>query len=202
MVLFPQEGASPEPADNLFVNHHAPAEITGFHGCTRAAAEAIIASQQFLPSVKEYDWLGDGFYFWEYAPRRAMEWAEAVCTRSANGSEPCVLRATIHLGNCLNLLDTEHMQLLTEAYDSVVEYYQELGRPLPINTATGAHFLDRQVVNLLCQRVEIITGKPFLTIRGCFPEGTPIYPQSKILSKTHVQIAVRDPACITNLAII
>jgi hypothetical protein len=34
------------------------------------------------------------------------------------------------------------------------------------------------------------------TVRGSFAEGAPIYPGSKILQKAHIQIAVRDAACI------
>ena len=94
------------------------------------------------------------------------------------------------------------MQQLADAYEAVVDYYRKEGRRLPTNTPTGAHFLDRMVVNSYCRRVEEITGIPIQTVRGCFPEGKPIYPESKILGKTHVQIAVRDSVCITDVSII
>lgn len=181
---------------------HAPIEVIGFHGCTEKAAISILSSNDFRLSTKAYDWVGDGFYFWEYASHRAEEWANKIYADTGDGSKPAVIRATIRLGNCLNLLDTEHMQQLADAYKAVVDSYHNAGRRLPSNTSTGAHFLDRVVVNSYCRRVEKITGAAIQTVRGCFPEGEPIYPESKILGKTHVQIAVRDAACITEVSII
>jgi hypothetical protein len=87
---------------------HAPKEVLAFHGCSEDAANSILSSSSFRHSVNAYDWLGDGFYFWEYAPHRAIEWAKSICERAADGSKPVIIKATIQLGNCLNLLDTEH----------------------------------------------------------------------------------------------
>ena len=33
-------------------------------------------------------------------------------------------------------------------------------------------------------------------MRGVFVEGEPAYPGARIHSRSHIQIAVRDPACI------
>ena len=38
--------------------------------------------------------------------------------------------------------------------------------------------------------------KPYDTIRCAFEEGTPTYPGSGILDKTHIQICVRNTRCI------
>src|SRR5260221_731263 len=54
----------------------APETVVGYHGCSRGVAEKIISAQHFLPSTMTYDWLGEGIYFWEYAPYRALEWAQ------------------------------------------------------------------------------------------------------------------------------
>ena len=88
----------------------APEFVVGYHGCSRAA-DTILAQQQFTPSTKAYDWPGEGIYFWEYAPYRALDWAMLRCAPS--GEEPAVIGATIQLGRCLNLLDIEYMQDLT-----------------------------------------------------------------------------------------
>ncbi len=204
-MLPPEENEPSIVASNALPdNHapHAPAEVVGFHGCTRAAAESILSSETFRHSTKGHDWRGDGFYFWEYAPRRALDWAEALCAHTGDGSAPAVIQATIHLSTCLNLMDTEHMRNLAEMYGRVVDVYEKQGRSLPVNTAAGAHFLDRKVINLYCQRVYEITSMPFQTVRGCFPEGNPIYPNFKIFDKTHAQIAVRDPACIIDVSLL
>lgn len=189
--------------DNLLVaTLYTPIEVIGYHGCTERSADIIVAKQEYIHSKEDTDWLGDGFYFWEYAPHRAEEWADIICKRADDGSKPAVIRATIRLGRCLNLLDIAYMQDLAITYPKVVANYETLNRPLPRNTATGAHRLDRQVVNLYCKEMAEVAGVPFQTVRGCFPEGKPIYPDSKILGKTHVQIAVRDDACILEPTII
>jgi hypothetical protein len=37
---------------------------------------------------------------------------------------------------------------------------------------------------------------PVDTIKGVFTEGLPVYPNAGFREKTHIQIAVRSPACI------
>ena len=39
----------------------------------------------------------------------------------------------------------------------------------------------------------------YQTVRGVFIEGRPAFPGSKVALKSHIQIAVRDPACISEL---
>ena len=45
-------------------------------------------------------------------------------------------------------------------------------------------------------------GEFFDTVRGCFPEGTPIYEGSKFMSHTLTQIAVIHYACIEKLELV
>ena len=49
------------------------------------AAIEIIESG-FKPSNNDYDWLGEGVYFWQDAPIRAKQWAQSVSSinRSSN----------------------------------------------------------------------------------------------------------------------
>jgi hypothetical protein len=47
---------------------NAPRTVIGYHVCSQEAADRIFVEQQFIPSTRAYDWLGEGFYFWEYAP--------------------------------------------------------------------------------------------------------------------------------------
>jgi hypothetical protein len=176
----------------------APRTVVGYHGCSQQAAEKILAEGRFEPSTNAYDWLGEGVYFWEYAPYRALNWAILKCGRT--GEQPAVIGATIRLGRCLNLLDTLHSTDLGIAY---TEVRSGLGmRRMPRNTATGAHFLDCEVVNTYCRVIAQATMREYQTVRGCYPEGEPVFPDSKILSRTHVQIAVRDPACILRVHLV
>lgn len=174
-----------------------PRSVVGYHGCSRKDADAILAEGNFRLSENRYDWLGRGIYFWEYAPYRAMEWARLICLQ--RGEEPAVLGVTIRLGRCVNLLDIAHHNDLIMTHEALLAIYGE-GR-LPKNTARGGHFLDRLVVDTFCDNASA-DGSPPDTVRGTFPEGEPIYPGSKILSLAHTQIAVRNPACISNIRLI
>ena len=179
----------------------APRIVTAYHGCSRESAERIVSQQAFLPSTRTYDWLGEGIYFWEYAPYRALEWATLKCKRE--GGEPAVLQATIKLGRCLNLLDIEAMTGLADVYASIAKDENVGETELLRNTEQGAHYLDRAVIDTYCRRAA--TSKSIVvlqTVRGSFPEGKPIYPGSKILSRTHTQIAVRDSSCITKVSLV
>lgn len=177
---------------------HAPRTVIGYHGCSGEAAERIFKSRQFLLSTRAYDWLGEGVYFWEYAPYRALEWAKQKCERE--GGDPTVIRATIKLGRCLNLMDINHVPELVHIYDSFVA---TLGREnMPHNTDRGAHFLDREMIDAHCRAIARRDASPIQTVRGSFAEGAPIYPGSKILRKAHIQIAVRDVACILRASLV
>jgi len=150
------------------------------------------------PSTRAYDWLGEGFYFWEYAPYRALEWAEQKCEQE--GGVPAVIRATIKLGRCLNLLDIEHIPGLSGMYASYVETAG--AERILRNTERGAHFLDREIIDGYCRAVARRADDTLPTVRGSFAEGAPIYPGSKILQKAHTQIAVRDTTCILRASLV
>jgi hypothetical protein len=172
----------------------APRTVVGYHGCSRETAERIVAGEPFLPSTKEYDWLGSGIYFWEYGPFRAYEWAE-----KRFGAEAAVMAASIRLGRCLNLLDIEHQDELKGAFDRAALVALARGVVLPRNRDDGRYFLDQFVLEFYCQLREQEQNRPLQTVRACYPEGEPVYPGSRILSHTHVQLAVRDVSCISHL---
>ena len=176
----------------------APRSVIGYHGCTRQTAELVIRSKPFLHSSNTYDWIGEGVYFWEYAPFRALEWAKEKCLSDTD--EPSVLQATIHLGHSLNLLDREHFDDLEAVYLSLTQSVND--QLLPVNSIGGAHFLYRYIIDAYCRWFSEELADPFQTVRGCFPEGDPIYPGSKLLSKTHTQIAVRDISCISRIGLV
>ncbi len=179
-------------ADAIF-----PTSVIGCHGCTQTVAEAILAQGRFLPSENRYDWLGRGVYFWEYAPYRALEWARLACLES--GGRPAVLAATLQLRNCINLLDVDRHEELSGTNAYLVKNLGENG--LPKNTARGGNFRDRIVIDSHCERLRR-SGSVIDTVRGTFPEGEPIYPDSRILSLAHTQIAVRSPDCITDIQLV
>jgi hypothetical protein len=54
-----------------------PHFVLGFHGCDKSVADRIIPSNKLhlQKSKNDYDWLGNGIYFWENDPVRALEYA-------------------------------------------------------------------------------------------------------------------------------
>jgi hypothetical protein len=162
--------------------------ICGFHGTSAAAAEVIL-QEGFTLSRNDYDWLGDGIYFFQDAPERARQWAEKLHPES-----PAVVRALIRLEDCMDLLDVSWARFLNEAYDLFLKHLKAAVQPLPVQTR-GAHRLDRDVINYA---VGILAEKGFhiRTVRAAFVEGAPIFPNSALFDHSHVQIAVRDPNLI------
>lgn len=61
--------------------------------------------------------------------------------------------------------------------------------------SSGAHRLDRNVLNYLADGLER-KGLVVRSMRAAFPEGEPLFPGSALLSRAHVQIAVRDLSAI------
>jgi hypothetical protein len=173
-----------------------PREVIGYHGCTREVAERLVSGESWLPSQNRYDWLGEGIYFWEYAPYRSLEWAI-----DRYGGDSAVIQSRIGLGECLNLLDRRDFMALQHVYGQTVDSFRLHGLPVPLNSSRGAHFLDRHIIDEFCTRTRP-DRHVIQSVRGCFPEGDPLYPGSKILTLAHVQIAIRDPACIRSAQLV
>ena len=171
---------------------------------------ALTGSSDLLQSDGDYDWLGPGIYFWESDPVRAREWADDKVDR-LKFAEPFVIGAVIDLGNCLDLLVRENLNLLRVAYDSLAAFHRDIGLELPVNrdlkTDAAKDKLFRNLDCAVIRRVHSIIElpkdgqpghrpAPFDTVRGLFTEGAEVYPGSGFKQKTHTQIAVRNTACI------
>lgn len=186
--------------------------VIGYHGCERSIAEEILLGKSRIkPSKNKYDWLGRGIYFWEHSPNRALDFAKEKRTRR-KVREPFVLGAYINLGRCLDLCDIEATNRLAKFYPGWEKKLKEAKRQLPANKAAGKddhdlllRYLDCAVLNAFLEYVDVMqadsldekaTERYYQTVRGVFIEGNPAFPGSKILTKTHTQISVRDPSCI------
>jgi hypothetical protein len=164
--------------------------VRGFHGTIPASAESIIENG-FKLSRNEYDWLGDGVYFFQDAPQRALEWAA-----KHHGSAEAV-GALIRLDGCLDLLDIRWFRALNEIYNSFLDQINRAGSILPLQTS-GAHRLDRAVINYA---VGVLAGQGvnIRAVRAAFAEGAPAFPGSALFDRAHVQIAVRDLSLIEKI---
>lgn len=170
-----------------------------FHGCEAEVGECILAGEPMMPSDRPYDWLGSGIYFWENDPLRAWEWARS----KADVANPFIIGAVVALGNSLDLTTRKSHENLKAAYESFEKAFNESKLKLPVNMKANVNdddhllrYLDRAVVNHLHKLNETEGYEVYDTVRGLFPEGTPVYPGAIFRDKTHVQIAVRNPECI------
>jgi len=183
--------------------------VTGYHGCDAPVAAMVLDGKvQLKPSDNRYDWLGGGIYFWEHGPQRAYEWAiEQAKHPGAMITQPTVLGAQIDLGICLDLLDTANTWLLRKRFVNFQRFFRQNKIPMPQNRDAQSsrrgdkvlRFRDCAVIDFTLSRLFENEGIKCQTVRGVFLEGGPAFPGSKILLKSHIQIAVRDPHCITKM---
>lgn len=173
--------------------------ILGYHGCRKAFAQALllgdISVDLWRPSQNEWDWLGHGIYFWEHSPARALRWARE--RYEPQGDEAAVIGAVVQLGRCFDLLDESVTTALAEAYRDLANSFAAAGETLPANTGRDwkQRNLDCLVINDCLSRLKN-EGVTYDTVRGAFVEGTPVYPGAGFARETHIQLAVRNPACI------
>lgn len=169
----------------------------GYHGCKSSVAEKVFAGDDLQPSRERYDWLGHGVYFWEDSPLRAMQWA-----KERGYEKPAVVGAVIRFGNCLNLIDAEHLEEVARTYHSLKKGYwhvlEELGGEVPKNK--GQHgklrYLDCFVFEWLHGAREEKSLASYDTVRGFFTEGEPLYPGAGLNKQDHIQICVRNLDCV------
>lgn len=179
--------------------------VFAFHGCDRRVRDAVLLGKvKLLASLNTYDWLGQGIYFWEHGPRRALEWAtEQSNRRGTKIKEPAVLGAVIQLGNCFDLLDVEFTQKLAVAAAQLTQDLTAQGITLPANQSSSTgdfDWLRRErdcfVINNVLPEIEKRERLAYHSVRGVFQEGDQAFEGAGIKLKSHIQIAVRDPAAI------
>src|SRR5882724_5693471 len=173
--------------------------IIGYHGCTEEFARDLLLGtkpiRDWQPSTNDWDWLGHGIYFWEHSPERALRWAREKHTPI--GGTPALLGAVIQLGRCFDLLNEAVTGLLAESYQALAQAYVSQGQTLPEN-----HGHERKRRDLDCLIINDCLnhlrggGMEYDTVRGAFLEGDPVYPGAGFSRETHIQVAVRNPACI------
>jgi hypothetical protein len=172
-------------------------EIEGFHGTTLAFAESILR-EGFKSRDKDYDWLGDGVYFFQDGPYRAREWAQDWAVRKYGG-EAVVVGATISLqrATLMDLIDIDWPERLKTFYVEYLQYCLLNRKPIPKQNPeeSGAHYLDRDVVNQAVLHWGR-NGTPIRAVRAAFEEGEPVYEDSAIYDRAQVQISIRDVSLI------
>lgn len=162
--------------------------VLGYHGTTISAARSIVRTG-FRLSTNEEDWLGKGAYFFQDAPQHAFEWA-----RQRYGYDVAVVRARIHLDDCMDMLDKTWDSELRTHYQILEQMYSNKGKKPP-RQRRGRNVVDRELIDLLIDRWEN-RGIYKRCVRAAFIEGPPIFPSSALYDRAHVQVAVRDTTLI------
>lgn len=182
-------------------------QVYGYHGCSREVKELLLADKtQFKGSGNQWDWLGDGVYFWENDYVRAERWASEHHQHLGS-----VLGARISLSSCFDLANSVAREFLPQAYEDMAILYQASARRLPKNVNpqdyTGEEndlvlrYLDRAVMHHLFNTL-LPQAQPevkYGTVRAPFQEGGELYPGSRFFERDHIQICVRDLDCIVEL---
>jgi hypothetical protein len=133
-----------------------------------------------------------------------MEWADEAKTRDRIET-PAVVGAVIDLGNCLDLLNRENIELVRETHGLFVEEQKRSGLPIPENKSLAGEpdkilrFLDRAVIQFLHEILDAAGEAAFDSVRGLFPEGNALYPGAGFRDRNHIQISVCNPKLILGL---
>lgn len=186
-----------------------PNLLLAFHGCDEETYKRVLYRHEaLLASRNSYDWLGNGVYFWENSLARAKEWAETYCERynrehpDSEKKKPAVIGAVVSLGHCLNLTDYGSSEILRSGYEILSYEFSLIGKEMPINRDVKGNTdlimreLDCAVIQRIHQYNREQGKRSYDSVRGIFVEGKPVYSNSGIMEKTHVQLCIINPNCI------
>lgn len=106
------------------------------------------------------------------------------------------------MGHCLDLLDSQYLDLLKRGYQILTELHKQHGLEIPENKPIENQG-DLLLRKLDCAVIETIHQfnmeeglQEFDSVRSVFFEGNDLYPNAGFKEKNHIQIAVRNPNCI------
>jgi hypothetical protein len=175
--------------------------VIAYHGCDSDTAEQLLRGEPFKISQNDYDWLGEGIYFWEYGADRALKFAHDQ-KRRGKVEKPAIVGVLLQLGRCFDLMDTRFTEELPVAFAMFKEALDLVGEPVPTNSGrTPDNLLRRRdcaVLNYYLRRLERAQVY-FDMVRCGFVEGDAAFDGSGIRPQSHVQIAVRNPDCVVGV---
>ncbi|MEM0984283.1 MAG: hypothetical protein AAGI17_10070 [Planctomycetota bacterium] len=179
---------------NEFRDYHRT--VVGYHGTRRDTALAIVQGERpFSPSRNDDDWLGNGVYFWEYAPKQALRWAERRYKKQKQAT--AVLGAMIRLGSCFDLLDPDNAKTLQREHKKMLKDLQASGIT-PKKNALSKKYLDCATFEYF-YRTQSAEGNQIQTSRAVYvptQSKDRLWPSSWLYQDTHIQLCVRDVSCI------
>lgn len=181
-----------------------PNLVIAFHGCDEITCKKVLNdNEHIVASSNDYDWLGNGIYFWEQNLERAWQWAnEKAADPKSNIKNPAVIGAVLNLGNCLNLSDSRSIGTLKTQYEIFKTEMKIANKEMPVNRNVKDNNdvllrrLDCAVIESLHEERRHSGENEYDSVRGVFFEGESIYAGSEFKEKTHIQICIKNPNCI------
>lgn len=198
--------------------------VLAYHGCDVITRDGLVRGE-IKPRISsnQYDWLGDGLYFFEGDSGRALKLAHnshanptQLLTRKPIAT-PAVVGAILEVERWFDLTTQAGIASFTHAAQAVVDGSREDATSLPVNKPAfegDQDLLHRAFDKAACDMVHafrkvvhaqalanqdtaaIIASAPYQAARGAFEQGGIITAGSSICSDTHIQIAVQDLSCI------
>jgi hypothetical protein len=177
-----------------FADYHRT--VIGYHGTRRSTALRIVQGLEgYKRSENKDDWLGQGIYFWEHAPKQAWAWARQRQKIQRWNEEVAVLASMIRLGNCFDLLDPDNLQELAVLEREFAVSERMAGRTVPRNRNKSKYY-DCAVLQFAYLSLER-QGDPVDTCRAVFvPSAQRLWAFSGIYQNAHIQLCVRNTACM------
>lgn len=185
--------------------------LVAYHGCDITLRDDLVSGRiaGLNPSANKYDWLGGGAYFFENDYQRALMFAS---TAQANPTKrftkqaiatPAVVGAVLQFDFILDMTTQEGMEEYSMAYAAMVEYLTKNGQPEPKNSKADdddvdliVRQLDSDVFNFMHRIRRDTDLDAFQAVRSAFPQGKELAPSSAFKRGSHIQIALRENACV------
>ena len=187
-------------------------EVYGFHGNTRSRIERTIR-ENFVREGQSGDWLGAGLYFWQDAPNRAWDWAKNIARRDSLAKPTEEMEE--YQVMVVRLQTNDHWIDLIEQSSWTTRFHRAanamvVGGWLPNQpNAIDPGNLQRPMLHKRDYAIiELAINLAFAdhiavdAVRCAFVEGTPVFENSAIFDKTHVQITVRNPDVIVEYQVL
>lgn len=185
--------------------------VLAYHACDVTVRDALVKRtlDTLTPSHGDYDWLGDGVYFFENDPNRADHFAqeahehpERLYSRQPIAT-PAVVGAIICAHRWLDLSTQLGIENYEAAYESLLDDRTRAGKDMPVNepafdgdTTILWRKQDCAVFNVLHQLRKDANLPSIQVMRAAFYQGDIVDGTSEFREFTHVQLAVRDLSCI------
>ncbi|MEJ6952082.1 hypothetical protein [Natronospora cellulosivora (SeqCode)] len=164
--------------DNLEV-HLYDYESICYHGHTQKIINNILKKRTFNSSKKEWEWLGDGVYFFEKYYSHARNW----CEKARRYNNWSIIKVNIKTIKMLDMIDPDNFDELKKFTSKIRDRYRELGGIRKVNT--------KLIFNMAYSK------EKYDAVRHAFSVGKHkecIDPTK--MEKMEIQVCVRNQECI------